>query len=165
MALSRSRYIVYVQKVYLLAVGLWFALLGALGVFSRNLGLPELLLVLPPLIYLFGYSNVTTHEKVEQEMFRSDFVSVALVFVILFVKWVDKRPSSQFVLRVTLAAFTLIVLSMLDVWVSYKAVIVEKHIKSTLHTAGIVLLLYVLFVYFSEAETRVEDQTEGLGLE
>ena len=147
----RSRYIFYVQIVYLLACALWITLLALLGVFHRPASLSHLILGVPLIVYAFGYTNVATHERVEPEMFRSDFVAVALVFVILFVRWIDKRPTSMYILRITLAAFTLIVLSMLDVWVSYRAVIVEKHVKSALHTAGITMLLYVLFVYFTDA--------------
>ena len=147
----RSRYIFYVQVVYLVACALWIMLLGFLGVFSRPFRFANLILAIPVIVYAFGFSNSSTHERVESDMFRSDFVSVALVFVILFIKWVDKRPTSPYILRTTLTAFALIVVSMIDVWVSYRAVGVEKHIKSALHTAGITLLLHVLFVYYADS--------------
>lgn len=137
--------------LYVMASVLWILLLAILGVFQRQTSLSHLILIIPLVVYAVGFTNVSTHERVEADMFRGDFVAVALVFVILFVKWVDKRPTSTYILRITLAAFALIVVSMIDVWVSYRSVIVEKHVKSALHTAGITLLLYVLFVYFSEA--------------
>ena len=141
-----------IQIIYIVAVVIWILLIYALGVFAFPLGWTQIILAVPVVIYAIGFLQVCNcNKEVEADMFSGDFVAIGLLFITLFVHWTNKINSedSRHTVYVILAAFTLIMFSIIDVWISKKSISILKHIRSIFQTGGIILLIYVLYFHFS----------------
>lgn len=155
-----KKYQYYVQLVYIVAAVLWLLLLCALNIFSQHHLYSHYVLVIPLIVYAIGFSSVDGHLKeTEREMSKYDYLSLALIFITLYIQWKHRTYKSHSYIRAcTIAALVLILLSIIDVWVPHRAIIVSKHIRSALQTAGVTLLLYVILMH---AELDVDDGTQS----
>ena len=140
-----------IQIVYLIAIVCWILILYFLGVYCR-LDLAGLfILSLPVIIFAIGYINAPLQcRQTETEMVKINFLPLALLFITLLVEWHRQRAQNKQVYLMIFLAFTFIILSVIDVWVSRRYLIITKHIRSILQTLSAVLLIYVLYLQFYE---------------
>lgn len=141
-----------VQIIYIVAVVIWIILIYALGTFNYSFSWIHIILFIPLFVFAIGFLQVCkTTKDIEDDMFTADFVSIGLLFITLFIQWTQKIDSNdaKHSLYVTLAAFTLIMLSIIDIWTTKKGFSLVKQLRSIFQTAGIILLIYLLYFHFS----------------
>ncbi len=140
------------QLIYIVSAIIWIFLIYALGVFNFPFSWIHIVLCLPLFIYAIGFLQVCkTTQDIEDDMFSHDFLALGLLFVTVFIRWSKSSTGDnggKHTLYITLAAFTLIILSTIDVWIKKSAFSIVKHIRSIFQTAGVALLVYLLYFYF-----------------
>lgn len=161
-----KRQIKLLQVIYIVASIVWVFLIYALGVFNYPLSWIHLILILPLVIYGIAFLQVCkTTQDIEDDMFSSDILALGLLFVTIFIRWSktgDGNAESQHTLYVTLAAFTLVILSIIDIWTKRNVFSIVKHVRSIFQTAGIILLVYLLYFYFGNImEHKIHDSYDA----
>jgi len=143
-----------VQVIYLVSAIIWVIITYVFSLYLDNLII--WLLVSVPLI-IYGFNFYWVHEQtyfVSKLMFAADFLSIGFLIVTIIINWykeVDKEP----IFGLVVLALFIFGLSMLDVWVAEENFIYMQHIRSALETAGVVLLVMVVYKYYLEVKKTV----------
>ena len=140
----------YVQVVYIIGLILWILGVLLLNIYSEDLFI-WLFIFLPPVVFLINLINLESCSKeLEREMFKGNFLSFGFLITIILINWnspLKNQDKSKF-FQLLVVAFILIMISLLDVWVSDKFQSIIKHIKTVLHTSALALLATALYLYY-----------------
>lgn len=141
-----------IKVLYGISFVLWVVLIIALGLWRTDT-FGWIVLLVPPLVFLFGYVNADDLTvEVEDHMFEANYLSVGLIIVLPLLMWINGQQGErstpndrrQFI-QIVVVALVLSMLSMIDLWVPRESVSLIKHGKSILQTASITLLIYALY--------------------
>jgi len=145
--------ILYIRFVYIIGILVWILILHFLKLHKMNFFIIAIIAI-PFVCFLIGYVNAPKLTgELEDELFRSNYLSVGLLLVIPLLTWINKEyvgDKTRYTKILVLAIITSL-LSMIDVWVSDKYLPVLKHAQSVLQTYSIALLVYALYSYYTEA--------------
>lgn len=143
-----------IQIVYLIAAIIWLIIVYVFSLYCGNVIL-WLLLFIPLIIYGLNFYFVPEQTVfVTNLMFTADFLSIGFLIVTIIINWykeVDKGP----IFSLVVLALFLFGLSMLDVWVPEEKFILIQHIRSALETAGVIILVIVVYTYYLEVQKTV----------
>lgn len=155
-AMYNSEQIKDIQAVYIVALLVWIALLLVLSV-VRDDYLLLLILLIPPVIFVFNFVSLGDFTcLLEDQMFRSNFLSFAFLVAIILINWnspLGHHDKTGF-FKILIVAFVLLMLSLLDIWVNQEHMSVVKHIKTTLHTGSLSLIALALYLYYVNHTTE-----------
>jgi len=136
-----------IQIVYIIAIVVWIIILYALHIYRKIDPVGFALLAIPVFVFAIGFVNVCKQGKeIEKEMFRADFLALGLLFVSILIEWRKEKSADKTTSWLILLAFIFIILSIIDLWITYNYLSVLKHSKSIFQTYAAVLLLYVLYL-------------------
>lgn len=143
--------IFYIQILYIVAAVLWIILCWWLSLYVFADVLVWVLFMIPIVIYGIGYYNASrvTH-SIEQEMLGANYLSFGFLIVVVLINWntpVEHKNKTEF-FKLIVAAFVLIMLSMIDVWVPSRELSWVKHLRTILQTGALVLLAMSLYIYY-----------------
>ncbi len=149
-----------VQAVYIIASLLWVVLIATLGLWKQD-WLALLLLLLPIVVYTINFVSLGDFTcSSEEQMFRGNLLSFGFLVAIILINWnspIGKQNKTEF-FRILIAAFILLMISLIDLWVSPDNMSIAKHVETALHTASLSLLALGLYLYY----TYHRDQTGGV---
>jgi len=102
-------------------------------------------------MYLIGYSNACnlTFES-EDDVLGANYLSFGFLITIILINWntpLQLEDKNSF-LKLLIVAFVLIMLSMIDIWVTRRQLSIVRHIRTSLQTAALVILSMSLYVYY-----------------
>lgn len=143
----------YVSKIiYIIAVVIWILMLYALQVYRHRAIVGYVILAVPIFVFAMGFLSVGKITKeVRAQMFRADVVSVALLFITAILTSMDR--DTHYTLHIMLVATVLVLLSLIDIWTGPKTIEFVQVTKSIFQTSAITLLVYVLYIRFTERLT------------
>lgn len=146
-----------VQMLYISATILWIILIFIGGFYETDIA-GWIILAIPLAVYAINFNN-TCHitKEVENEMFQGNFLSFAFLVVVILINWAKTTDKGKFY-RILIVALILITLSLVDIWMSPKQMVISRHFRTILQTAALVLLVFVLYVYYTDAIR--DDHTE-----
>jgi hypothetical protein len=138
-----------IQSVYLLASIGWVLIILLLKLYEVKI-IGWIFLILPLFIYFINYINASNcTSETEDEMFQGNFLSFGFLIAIIILNWNTPALSdkSKF-FKILVLAFILLMLSLVDLWVSKVHLTIVKHIKSALQTSSLFLLALSLYIYY-----------------
>ena len=142
----------YIEYIYIGAIIVWFILTVVLGLWKRDDVIVWLILSVPFVVFLINYLGLSEFDcGTEDQMFRGNFLSFGFLVAVILMNWnnsVGQENKIEF-FKILTAAFILLMLSLIDLWVCQKKMKVVKHIKTCLHTAASVLLALALYLYYT----------------
>ena len=141
-----------IQFVYIVALVIWVLIICIFGLYRSDL-VGWVILAIPPIIFLTRYANsYYLCEDVERENFQSNYFAIGLLLILPLLTWVntDYKGDRKKFTRILVLAIIIVMLSLLDVWVRKKYLSVSKHVKSTLQTIALVLLIFAFYTYYIE---------------
>lgn len=141
-----------IQFVYIISLVIWLLIICVFQLYRSDL-VGWVILAIPPIIFLAGYSNsYYLCEDVERENFQSNYFGVGLLLILPLLTWVntDYKGDRKKFTRVLVLAVIIVMLSLLDVWVRKDYLSVCKHVKSSLQTIALVLLIFAFYTYYIE---------------
>lgn len=140
-----------IQVIYLIAATTWLLLLYFHGILHRLDIVTGCLITLPLIAFAFGYYNVcSVTGDIEDTMLGANYLSFGFLITIILINWnspTNTAEKAQF-FKILVSAFILIMISMIDIWVSREDLSVVYHFKSILNTAALVLLSIALYLYY-----------------
>lgn len=140
-----------IQAVYISALLAWVFIILSLGLVKDDY-LILLILMIPPIVFLINYVSLGGFTcELEDQMFRSNFLSFAFLVAIILINWnspLGYNDKTEF-FKILITAFILLMLSLVDLWVDVEHMSVIKHIKTCLHTASLTLLALGLYLYYT----------------
>jgi len=146
-----SNTVKWIQAVYIIALLLWVVLIVGLGLVNDDY-ISLCILLLPPIVYIINFVSLKDFTcKYEDQMFRGNFLSFAFLVAIVLIHWnnpISNQDKTEF-FKILIVAFTLLMISLLDVWVSGENMSIMKHIKTCLQTASLTLLTLGLYLYYT----------------
>lgn len=111
----------------------------------------SIILWIPIIAFLVGLYNINDLTvEVEDEMFKTSYLSVGLLLALPLLTWMNKDyegDKAQFTCVIVIA-MCLTLLTFIDVWVPRGMLSVYKHARSCLQTMTISLLIYALVTYY-----------------
>lgn len=109
-----------------------------------------MVLFIPVIIFAIAFANVENHTvKTAGQMLKGNVLSFMFLAISLLLNWF-KIGDKKKVYRSMILAVLFIMVSLLDFWVQEKDTIFIIHIKSITQTFAIVLLIYSLFIRYSD---------------
>ena len=141
-----------IQLVYIIFLVIWILIVALFGLYKSDL-VGWVILSIPPIIFLAGYANsYYLCEDVEKENFQSNYFAIGLLLILPLLTWVntDYKGDRKKFTRILVLAIIIVMLSLLDVWVRKEYLSVCKHVKSTLQTIALVLLIFAFYTYYIE---------------
>ena len=149
-----------VQGVYIIASLLWIVLIVTLGLWKHDY-VALLLLLIPIIVYTINFVSVPDFScSMEDQMFRGNLLSFGFLVAIILINWnssVTKENKTEF-FRILIVAFVLLMISLIDLWVSPDNMSIAKHVETTLHTASLSLLalgLYLYYTYHRDSQNQI----------
>lgn len=144
-----------IQVIYILAVVVWIIFVFWARLYEGGDILTWFFLFIPPIIYLIGYVNACNVTfAVEDDVLGANYLSFGFLITIILLNWntpLQVENKNQF-LKLLVVAFVLIMLSMIDVWVSRRNMSIVRHVRTILQTAALVILSLSLYFYYRHQE-------------
>jgi len=138
-----------IQITYIIAVIVWIGLIFMFQLYKTNI-VGWIILAIPLIVFSINYSNLTCiTEEVESEMLKGNFLSFAFLITIILINWSKIEDKSKY-FRILLLALVLLMLSLVDIWVKPENMHLIRHIQTIFHTASLTLLVFGLYLYYSE---------------
>jgi len=141
-----------IEYVYIIASIAWIILTIVLGLWKHDDIIVWLILLLPLVVFAINYLSLGDFTcEMEDQMFRGNFLSFGFLVAIILINWnspMGHHDKTEF-FKIIVAAFILLMLSLVDLWVEKKRMPVVKHIKTSLHTASLTLLTVALYLYYT----------------
>jgi hypothetical protein len=144
-----------VQILYILASILWLTLALYLNLFKTD-WVGFIFIAIPLVVFFISYYSVSgLTSEMEEVMFNYDYLGLSMLLAAPLLVWVSKDYDGDrwWFIRVVMIALMLVLLSMVEVWVSKKWITFVKHLKSILQTAALVLLIIAFYEYFVHKST------------
>ncbi len=139
-----------IQAVYIIASILWVFLIFVLDLWKDDL-IVLLILLLPLIVYLINFISLGDFTcGMEDQMFRGNFLSFGFIVAVVLINWnspLGHHDKTEF-FKILIVAFILLMVSLIDLWVDEEKMSIVKHIKTSLHTASLVLLALALYLYY-----------------
>lgn len=143
---------VVIQAVYLLAIFLWVVFILYFEIYKEMDLIILFFLAIPIILFIVSFFSVNVLTRDSQEgVLNANYLSFGFLIVIIMINW--NSPNKELVnnsnfLKLILIAFILMMLSMLDIWVSEKWLTLIIHIRTILLTAALVILSMSLYVFY-----------------
>jgi len=141
-----------IEYVYILAAIGWLVLTVILGLWYHDDLIVWLILLLPLVVFAINYLSLGEFNcKMEEQMFRGNFLSFGFLVAIILINWnspLGHHDKTEF-FKILIAAFILLMISLVDLWVGEKRMPIIKHIKTSLHTTSLTLLALALYLYYT----------------
>lgn len=138
-----------IRILYLVAIILWFIIVFWFNFFKTSLA-GKMILFIPAIVFAIAFANVTGHTvKTAGQMLKGNVLSFMFLTISLLLNWF-KIGDKKKVFNAMVLAVIFIMVSLLDFWVQEKDTIFVIHIKSIAQTFAIVLLIYSLYVRYSD---------------
>lgn len=145
--------ILYIRFIYITGILVWILILHFLRLYKTDF-FTILILAIPFICFSIGYINAPQLTgELEDELFRSNYLSVGLLLVVPLLTWINREyvgDKTRYT-KILILAIIMSLLSMIDIWVSDKYLAVLKHGQSVLQTFSIILIVYGLYSYYTEA--------------
>nr|QBK93943.1 MAG: hypothetical protein LCPAC406_02570 [Pithovirus LCPAC406] len=147
-----------IRRIYVVFAVIWIILIFLLQIPRKNFLILALLTV-PIILALVAYNNAPHIEKTcEDLVLRTNTITVMIVAAAIVSQW---KPfggqdinKNQFYKLLT-AAFVILLLSVLDVWVPDCDRTVIIHVKVSLQGIAIVILIIAVYSFFLEVSGKV----------
>jgi len=142
--------------VYILAILIWVFLIYALDLYQTDT-IGKLLLFIPIAIFIVSMISFKECEiEIEDEIFQNDFLAFGVVIITVFLSLRYYRYITFFY-KLIFTGILLLGLSMIDVWIPKRNLILVKHIRGILETMAIVIFIYLFYCFYFIAH-----HTEGV---
>jgi uncharacterized membrane protein YkgB len=141
---------VQIELVYIVAIVFWLFIVTWFVLYETD-GIGFIILAIPVVIFLTGYINShVLSEEVEKENFQANYFAIGLLIIIPLLTWMNKEYTGdkRRFTSILVLAIIIVLLSLLDVWVSKEYLSVTKHVKSALQTIALTLFIYALYCYY-----------------
>ena len=159
-----------IQALYLLAIFVWVVFILYFEIDKEMDIVVLFFLSIPIILYIISFFSVNILTRESQEgVLNANYLSFGFLIVIIMINWnspnKDLIDHSNF-LKLILIAFILIMLSMLDIWVSEKWLPLVIHIRTIILTAALVILSMSLYIlYLNHAGLTKNKQAKSVPLE
>lgn len=143
---------VVIQAVYLLAIFLWVVFILYFEIYKEMDLIILFFLTIPIILFIVSFFSVNILTRDSQDgVLNGNYLTFGFLIVIIMINW--NSPNKELInnsnfLKLILIAFILIMLSMLDIWVSEKWLSLIIHIRTILLTAALVILSMSLYVFY-----------------
>lgn len=140
-----------IQIIYVIAIIFWLILIVILQLYLPKNTFLFIILLIPLIVFIINFFNVKCYTlDMDGEMFKGDFMLFASILLVVFISWHDKPKHGPKMFRVLMVSLVLTMLSLIDIWVSKENLILVKHVRSVLQTLVLTLLIYALFLYYTD---------------
>jgi len=138
-----------IRIIYILAIICWFFIIYWSNFFNTSTG-GNIILLIPVIVFGITFSNLEGHTiETSKGMLKGNILSFMFLTVSLLLNWFKIGDKKKVFNSMLLAVF-FIMISLLDYWVQDKDEIFVIHIKSIAQTFAIILLLYSLYLRYSD---------------
>jgi hypothetical protein len=133
--------------VYVIAVLIWIILIYALDLYQTDL-IGKFILFIPIAIFIISMVSFENCEiEIENEIFQYDMVAFGVVIVTVFLTMRYARYTTFFY-KLIFVGILLLGLSMFDVWIPRRNLIIAKHIRGILQTMSSVIFIYIFYTFY-----------------
>jgi len=140
--------IFYLQMMYIIAIILWIIIVIWLKLYNTNF-FGFLILAAPIVFFIIAFASLTgINREVENYMLQTDFLQFGYIVVVIVLIW-DKTIDDEKIYSLVGIGMVLLVLSMLDIWITKEKLVYMKHFQSIVQTIAAVILIFTLFYYYS----------------
>lgn len=144
-----------VRAWYLFAMVLWIALLSALQVtmYLRDTVFAWISMM-PLIVFTLAFASAENLEtETEQALMKYNTLTLGLVIVLPLLTWISDRFSGRGIHRkqyigILVTALVFAMLALVDVWVPHRWISLETHIRSSLQTMALGLLIIALYLFY-----------------
>ena len=141
----------WIQAIYIIASLLWVILIVVMGLWTED-WIILLILLIPMVVFVINFISLNDFMcSSEDQMFRGNFLSFAFLVAIILINWntpMGNHDKTEF-FKILIVSFILLMISLVDLWVSQENMSVVKHIKTSLTTASLTLLALALYLYYT----------------
>ena len=147
----------YLQIMYIIAIIVWIAIISFLRLYETSF-FGWLILLIPILFFLMAFCSLSgITREVEKFMFQHDFLQFGYIVIVVVLIW-DKTIDDEKVFNLVSIGIVLLVLSMLDIWTTENKLVYMKHFQSIVQTIAAVVLIFVLFYYYTQHICGIESK-------
>ena len=148
-----------IQTVYIVFAIIWIILSYIFYFYCGNV-IIYLFFSIPLLVFGFNFHLVPQQTlSTTSLMFSADFLSIGFLIVTVIINWyreVDKKVVfGLVVLTVIILGF-----STIDIWTADKDFIIIQHIRSSLETIAVVILIITVYRYYLEVQKVVYERND-----
>lgn len=144
----------WIQIAYILATLFWILLFFWLQTyFPYRCWISWIFLFIPLFVFAINYLHLSWSDLgIIDYMFQGNFLSFGFLIAVILINWNSPFSPQDKIhfFRILLIAFILLMLSLIDIWISDVFIFFHYHIRSILQTMALTLLAYSLYLYYCE---------------
>ncbi len=139
----------YLVSFYIASIIIWIFLCVILKLYSNIWG--KIIFFIPIIVYginIWNICNTLQPVNPEEADFTSETLTLGILSLIPLIIWTHDKPlkHGKDIIISILVSMALGVISLLDIWVNKKSVILIKHIRSIIQTMSLCLMVYALLL-------------------
>lgn len=152
--------IYYLQIMYIIAIIIWILIIVFLKLYETDI-IGWIILLVPIIIFIIGFTSLSgIDQEVEDFMLQTDFLQLGYIIIVIVLMW-DKSIKNSKIFHLIGIGLALLVMSMIDVWISKSKLVYMKHFESIVQTMAAVILIFALYYYYTiRANIAEEEENE-----
>jgi len=153
--------IFYLQAMYIIAIIIWILIIFFLKLYETDI-IGWIILLTPIVIFIIGFVSLSgINKEVEDFMLQSDFLQFGYIIIVIVLMW-DKSIKNNKIFHLVGIGIVLLIVSMLDIWISKEKLIYMKHFESIVQTMAAVILVFALYYYYTIRMNINEEEKEEI---
>lgn len=136
-----------VRIMYIIAIFIWVLLVIYLELYITDF-IGTCIIFIPIIFYLISmFYFDKCNPKIESEIFQYDLLAFGVVIITVFISY-RYAEYSNFFYKLIFVGIFLLGISMLDLWLPRKELVISKHFRNILQTAATVIFIYLFYSFY-----------------
>jgi len=143
--------IIDIQTLYIFLTFFWGLLIWVLKLWKTDI-IGGIILLVPLFVFTISYFSLDSIDKeVHESMGKFNVVAIGLLAATILINWHTKSEHNLIWIRsLLIIAILILMVSVIDVWVSRRNYILLKHLRTGLQAISLSLLSYALYQFYHE---------------
>lgn len=136
--------------MYITVALLWILIVLYFDLYQFGI-ISYVLILIPLIIFVVGYINAPyITEELEENVFQASFLAIGALVLLSVFNWMreDYRGDSRYFVAVCAFSITVVLISVLDLWVKPRYLRIVRHFRDALETIATILFVFLFLIYW-----------------
>lgn len=145
------------RYLYVAAIVLWVVLVWYLELWNTDRPLSLLINAIPPVVFLWALSNLSSSTVDMTSILQSDYVAFTILVIAFIVNGMKIIKNERY-LKIIVASIFFLMLSIIEVISSLQDYYLIENIKSIFQTISVTLLIQVVYMAYHDSGVEISPQ-------
>jgi len=139
-----------IRFLYITFIITWIILIFTLELYNKG-SLVLIFCMIPIAVFIYTYLNIEEIDRqIETQVFQINYLTITLLVTLPLFFNLSALSNNIQPLKIVIVGIVFILLAIVDVWIPRTLIPVIQHLKSSLETIGLFLLVIAVLIYYGD---------------